>query len=230
MVDKEKKAVEARNEYILALIGNNAFKQQYYQRELANIVDAMDNNYHDSMRALFEIYNSLMSTADAASASALQIILKSAHCLDPLKDKNKFLADHGPFLDRQLFPFLFYGEDKISSIQITPDRFSEMQEMWRNIELKIYEVDLCTEKEQTTIDTMLSVKGKAAAMFGMSHNKGANPGDGVLKSAEGAALYAESNLRVSINVCLRARLVSSERGALVSSEEGWHQRLCIFCL
>ena len=37
----------------------NAFRSRFYRVELENIVDAMDNNYHDTFQQIFELYHDM---------------------------------------------------------------------------------------------------------------------------------------------------------------------------
>jgi hypothetical protein len=57
LIEQEKRATEARNEYILSLLACNAFKEKYYQSELSVLVDTMDQTYFDSYRYIFQLYH-----------------------------------------------------------------------------------------------------------------------------------------------------------------------------
>jgi hypothetical protein len=46
----------SRNDYIMALTSVNAYKTRLFSSELQNIVDALDQNFHDSLRQSFALF------------------------------------------------------------------------------------------------------------------------------------------------------------------------------
>ena len=55
----ERKAMLARNDYIMTLAASNAFKQRYFGVEMPNVVDVLDQNFHDCLRQILLLYRQL---------------------------------------------------------------------------------------------------------------------------------------------------------------------------
>ena len=108
LVQYEKQATAARNEYLLSLASCNAFKEKFYQTELSGLVDTMDQNFFDTMRHGFQIYHDRSVHAGTAISSASRHADLGAE--NACKEFDKSICDGGKQVQAAAEKAKFFAE------------------------------------------------------------------------------------------------------------------------
>ncbi|EGD78350.1 hypothetical protein PTSG_09416 [Salpingoeca rosetta] len=198
----EKKAVAARNEYVLSLFSANACKRRYYKREISHLVDAMDKYFHSNFRHIFKIFRDLSMQAEAIVTKSIETVHDTASSVSAKAEKEKFFKDNRVyFMDRRMFEFVKFRPDEPMDVQCTPDTLGDLIGRYQDLEAMVAKLDHQITEEKKTLKTIGVLRRE------IGHSLQAND-EGVPKCVENTSMYTESYARLVLKKVHKASLVS----------------------
>lgn len=178
-----KKALQARNEYLMSLVGANAGKDRYYSREISNIVDSMDSHYHESFRYVFQLYHDLSRKTDAVTSKSLTAVHDAAAMVSASEEKQQFLSEYNAtFTDPKPFQFLQHRDDQSTGLLASGEFAQDMLNRYMEIENVLQRLDRQIKGERDTISTILGLRGAVGSATHQTSD------DGTAKSVENAVM------------------------------------------
>eukprot|EP00049_Salpingoeca_infusionum_P000429 m.39909 g.39909 ORF g.39909 m.39909 type:complete len:1225 (-) comp10365_c0_seq4:3299-6973(-) len=158
----EVRTTAARNSYVLALAGANAFKQRYYKIEVRELVNCMDVHYHDTFRYIFRLYRDLSMQAEAIVNKSIQTVYESADAVSGAADKKKFFSDNRVLFQlTKKLAFMAARDDELDSVQCNTVDVNQLIQDYQEYDGAVGKIDHVIHEEHKTLNAVLALRREA---------------------------------------------------------------------
>ena len=114
--DTRLKALQARNDFLLALEAANAAVHRYFADDLSDIMDCMDVGFHTGVARALLMTIAAQECVMAGQKAGVDGLHKTISGLDSRLDKQKFIeANNNPFMLPKKFEFTPHRGDQVGS-------------------------------------------------------------------------------------------------------------------
>ncbi|XP_043221139.1 SLIT-ROBO Rho GTPase-activating protein 3-like isoform X2 [Amphibalanus amphitrite] len=152
--DTRLKALQARNDFLLALEAANAAVHRYFADDLSDIMDCMDVGFHTGIARALLMTISAQECVMAGQKAGIDGLHKTITGLDSRLDKQKFIeANNNPFMLPKKFEFTPHRGDQTSRYEVDPEIQEETQKRYDALCRRITSLRTSTEEVWKTMET-----------------------------------------------------------------------------
>ncbi|KAG8513853.1 Rho GTPase-activating protein 4 [Galemys pyrenaicus] len=150
------KCTKARNEYLLSLASVNAAVNNYYLRDVLDLMDCCDTGFHLALGQVLRSYTTAESRTQASQTQGLGSLEEAIEALDPPGDKAKVLEVHAiAFCPPQRFDYQPHEGDEVAEIQVELELRDEIVPRAQNIQSRLDRQTIETEEVNKTLKATL---------------------------------------------------------------------------
>ena len=177
-MDNKKKALKARNDYLLGIESANASINRYFADDCSDLMDCMDFGYHNSVRCSMLMYQSCQKNIAKGHTNACEVVNKCVGDLDAQLDKQRFIELHNAaFMLPKKFEFQPYRGDEVHQISAQKSvqddilqRYKAIDERLRDLRLENDEVWKTLEETEKSLNDKINLKDYDVSSFFLEEN------------------------------------------------------------
>lgn len=150
------KCTKARNEYLLSLASVNAAVNNYYVRDVLDLMDCCDTGFHLALGQVLRSYTAAESRTQASQLQGLGSLEEVVEALDPPGDKAKVLEVHAAaFCPPLRFDYQPHEGDEVAEIRVEMELRDEILPRAYNIRSRLDRQTIETEEVNKTLKATL---------------------------------------------------------------------------
>ncbi|XP_027623373.1 LOW QUALITY PROTEIN: rho GTPase-activating protein 4 [Tupaia chinensis] len=150
------KCTKARNEYLLSLASVNAAVNNYYLRDVLDLMDCCDTGFHLALGQVLRSYAAAESRTQASQMQGLGSLEEALEALDPPGDKAKVLEVHAAaFCPPLRFDYQPHEGDEVTEIRVELELRDEILPRAQNIQSRLDRQTIETEEVNKTLKATL---------------------------------------------------------------------------
>ncbi|XP_032475270.1 rho GTPase-activating protein 4 isoform X1 [Phocoena sinus] len=150
------KCTKARNEYLLSLASVNAAVNNYYVRDVLDLMDCCDTGFHLALGQVLRSYTAAESRTQASQLQGLGSLEEVVEALDPPGDKAKVLEVHAAaFCPPLRFDYQPHEGDEVAEIRVEMELRDEILPRAYNIQSRLDRQTIETEEVNKTLKATL---------------------------------------------------------------------------
>ncbi|XP_059994254.1 rho GTPase-activating protein 4 isoform X3 [Lagenorhynchus albirostris] len=150
------KCTKARNEYLLSLASVNAAVNNYYVRDVLDLMDCCDTGFHLALGQVLRSYTAAESRTQASQLQGLGSLEEVVEALDPPGDKAKVLEVHAAaFCPPLRFDYQPHEGDEVAEIRVEMELRDEILPRAHNIRSRLDRQTIETEEVNKTLKATL---------------------------------------------------------------------------
>ncbi|XP_059943345.1 rho GTPase-activating protein 4 [Mesoplodon densirostris] len=150
------KCTKARNEYLLSLASVNAAVNNYYVRDVLDLMDCCDTGFHLALGQVLRSYTAAESRTQASQLQGLGSLEEVVEALDPPGDKAKVLEVHAAaFCPPLRFDYQPHEGDEVAEIRVEMELRDEILPRAQNIQSRLDRQTIETEEVNKTLKATL---------------------------------------------------------------------------
>nr|XP_033776608.1 rho GTPase-activating protein 4 isoform X2 [Geotrypetes seraphini] len=154
--DSQLKCTKARNDYLLNLSAVNASVNNYYIRDVNNLIDCCDLGFHLSLGRALRVYLSAETQVEASHQESLGAVRRAVEGLDALGDKGKVMeASSAAFCPPLKFEFQPHEGDEVCDVRVESTLRNELVARFQQIQSRLSTVNIETEEVNKTLKATL---------------------------------------------------------------------------
>lgn len=177
-MDNKKKALKARNDYLLGIESANASINRYFADDCSDLMDCMDFGYHNSVRCSMLMYQSCQKNLAKGHTVACEVVNKCVGDLDAQADKQRFIELYNSaFMLPKKFEFQPYRGDEVQQISAQKSvqddilqRFHAIGDRLRDLRLENDEVWKTLEETEKALNDKINLKDYDVSTFFLEEN------------------------------------------------------------
>ncbi|KAL5014667.1 hypothetical protein ScPMuIL_008937 [Solemya velum] len=153
-LENKQKALKARNEYLLNIEGVNAAINKYFSDDISDLMNCMDFGYHNSVRCMMLMYQSIHTNLRYSHQTAIESIAKCLSHLDAQTDKQKFLElNNASFMLPKKFEFQPFRGDEVRQISAQKQIQDDLVKRHQSIKERLTQLGLENDETWKTLET-----------------------------------------------------------------------------
>ncbi|XP_030049954.1 rho GTPase-activating protein 4 [Microcaecilia unicolor] len=154
--DSQLKCTKARNDYLLNLSAVNASVNNYYIRDVSDLIDCCDLGFHLSLGRALRVYLSAESQVQASHQESLGAVRRAVEGLDTFGDKAKVMeANCTAFCPPLKFEFQPHEGDEVCDVRVESTLCNELLARFQQIQSRLSTVNIETEEVNKTLKATL---------------------------------------------------------------------------
>ncbi|XP_071121830.1 SLIT-ROBO Rho GTPase-activating protein 3-like isoform X3 [Mytilus edulis] len=177
-MDNKKKALKARNDYLLGIESANASINRYFADDCSDLMDCMDFGYHNSVRCSMLVYQSCHKNLAKGHNNACEVVNKCVGDLDAQSDKQRFIELYNSaFMLPKKFEFQPYRGDEVQQVSAQKSvqddilqRYHAIGDRLRDLRLENDEVWKTLEETEKSLNDKINIKDYDVSTFFLEEN------------------------------------------------------------